>query len=158
MQRRGATHVWNMLMKAHLNDCLRMHVRTNAGLWICDRLNVVLWCSAFFSRLWWIYCFTLHTTLAVFHIMIMSESTFWPPNSWALLRHHDSFCLQPLFEKQYQPSLITWWACQKKPQSVAQCTVRGFKAWRKPPKATLLKSQALVTITANSLPKSTQPL
>lgn len=62
-------YVWNMLMKADLNDCLRMHVRTNAGLWISEHLNVVFWCNAAFSHLWWIYLLILQQTLAVYQIM-----------------------------------------------------------------------------------------
>lgn len=69
MERRGI-HVWNMLMKAVLNDCLLMHVRTNAGLWICDHLNVACWCNAVFSHLGWIYLWILHKTCTAFQIMM----------------------------------------------------------------------------------------
>lgn len=40
---RGIYKVENMLMEADLNDCLRMHVRTNAWLWIYNHSQVVCW-------------------------------------------------------------------------------------------------------------------
>lgn len=72
-------HVWNMLMKAHLNDCLRMHVRTNAGLWIYDHLNVVLWCNAFLSLIFdeFISSFCIQFS----HHNHVWKHLFWPSNS-----------------------------------------------------------------------------
>lgn len=49
----GTYAVEKMLMEAAFNDCLRMHVRANAWVWICNgsrdecRTNI-------FSALWWI--------------------------------------------------------------------------------------------------------
>lgn len=55
-----------------------MHVRTTAWLWICDHLNVVLWCNAFLSHVWWIYLFILHKALAVFSHHYHVWKQVWP--------------------------------------------------------------------------------
>lgn len=73
----------------------------------------------------------LHKTLAVFQItMQIFDILIVGP---LLLIHSDSFSLQPRFEKQYQPCMISWWACQ---QNKVQCSVQlgDFKCDRSFPR------------------------
>lgn len=109
----------------------------------CEYVIILMLCYAanafFLLYLMNLYLFILHEIF---------ES--WPSNSWA-------FCYtvtHSVLNHNLKSNINHLWSHDEhaKKQSALHCTVRGFKVWRKLPKAPLLKSQALVTITANSLP------
>lgn len=99
----------------------------------------------------------LHKTLAVFQIMMHVFASLIHVH---VILHYCN--THSLFNHNLNCSINHLWShdahAKQKQQSAVQCTARGFKVWPMLSKAALLKSQALVTITANSLPSSTQPL
>lgn len=88
-----------------------------------------------FSSLWWT-ALTFVENISGFPV---HDANFWHSDHW--VNDSGSISLQPKFEKQYQSCMLLWWACQK-----TKCTALWFYARPKLSKATLLRSQALVTI------------
>lgn len=121
----------NMLMKADLNGCLCMHVWTNAQLWIFDK--VVCWCKAVFS---FDELSSLNFSRNIFQIMmhILGSLMLSATRSFFLCHSKSNIALFWLPDEHVNKTKCT-----------ALYTV-GFKVWPMLSKATLLRSQALVTI------------